>query len=158
MIFTSWMIYILFLYWVETGIIFKSAGTMAVVFNSPVFYLNFLLSTVIIFIIDHTTYFLQFFLKKNLTKALRIFVNNKESKFTDEIVDSLNTYKMFLNQKNKFEYTKIVHNKEHYEDDKIKKISLGKNSSINIKSNQVSIKEENGRIEENYLIFLKNDN
>ena len=158
MIFTSWMIYLLFIIWVQSGMVFNSVATMVITFNSPILYLNFILSVGIIFIIDHSTCFISFTLNINLTNALRLLIYNKENRFSNEIIEKLKNYNLFLDDKNLISYTNIANNNEPLnEEDKIKKITFNNNSSCKMHSEHVIIKQENFANDKNYVLYIKDD-
>jgi hypothetical protein len=156
MVILSWLQYMLFLIWVEGSSAFNAMGSIVITFSSPVFYMNFLMSVVVMALIDYVTYYSHFIYNKNLTNALRIYINDKMSGLNDIIMESLNYYSNFVGKRLTNDYTKIAQKNEDFESDKINKISFKKNLEI-FKVETGPKKEVNGKAEENDFIYLKED-
>ncbi len=155
MVITSWLQYALYLYWAESDNIFNSIGTMSITFNSPNFYLNFLLSIGFMFIIDHLTYITHFYANNSLTTALRIYVNDNknEKSYSEEIINSLNYYNIFIHKKSLYDSYKFETKNEKLIAENIEKISI---KTVSPKLQVLEFKKpENPNIEDNDLIYLK---
>ena len=102
MLFTTFLLYALFVIFVDSSDNFHSYGTMKVAFCSPAIWINIILVSSMCFIIDYSFYAWHVIFSDQLTQKLRVLINEKGSiNCEDDLTSDLKSiFQLFKNVTN----------------------------------------------------------